>query len=244
MPYTNFVAISPGIPTSFVPRQPVSPTPTRPQRTGRDYFLMGASVLAALALLLAVGTFLYSQYLKHSLATKTAQLDQATANVNQATVEDFVHLRDRLSTGKSLLTNHIMLSQFFDDLEHLTLQNVRYDNLTITVANDHTAHVVLTGTAKNFNTLAAQSNAFAGDTRIKRAIFSDIGVTDGNAVSFKLEADLDPSLVIAGATAPAAAQPAETQPTAPVVTATTTTVVSTTTAAHAASATSTATTTP
>jgi hypothetical protein len=63
----------------------------------------------------------------------------------------------------------------------------------------------MTGTARSFNTLAAQSSAFATDKRIKRAIFSGITAKAG-AVSFNLEAQLDPGLVVL-ATAPAAIVP-------------------------------------
>jgi len=222
VPYTNLVAISPGIPTSFVPRQS-TPSPTRPQRAGRDYFFMGALVLAGLAVVLAAGTFLYERYLTHSLETKTAELSQATANVNEDTVRDFVQLRDRLANGKMLLTNHVMLSQFFDDLEHLTLQNVRYNSLSVTVAGDRTAKIVLSGTAKNFNTLAAQSTVLAGDKRIKRAIFSNITITNTNLVGFKLTADLDTSLVAAGETPSATQAATPIVPVIPAPTATTTT---------------------
>jgi len=200
------VAISPGIPTSFVPRQPVPPTPVRTARAGRDYFLMGALALAGIAVLLAGGTFAYERLLDHSLETKSAQLSQATANVDQDTVQEFVRLQDRLSTGRDLLTNHIMLSQFLDSLERLTLANVRYSDMQVTVAGDHTAEVVISGTARNFNTLAAQSNSLATEKHIKRAIFSGIDVTASGLVTFKLTADIDPDLIIAGS-APLAATP-------------------------------------
>jgi len=93
-----------------------------------------------------------------------------------------------------------VLSQFFDALESLTLQNVQFTDMKLSVAGDHTATLEMTGTAKNFNALAAQSNAFAADKRIKRAIFSDITITDSKLVSFKLSADVDSQLITQGAT--------------------------------------------
>lgn len=53
----------------------------------------------------------------------------------------------------------------------------------------------MSGTARTFNALAAQSSVFAGEKRIKRAIFSDIRINDNKSVSFSLEADLDPKLL-------------------------------------------------
>lgn len=202
------MALSPGIPTSFVPKQPVQPV-KRPMRSGTNVFLVVCLIIAGLVVALAVGTFLYGRYLDSALASKQAQLAQAQSQVDQNSVQDFVRLRDRLTTAKTLLSTHVVLSQFFDRLEALTLQNVSYSNMTLTVAGDNTAQLQMTGTAKSFNALAAQSNAFASEKSIKRAIFSNITVTNGNQVSFQLTADIDSSLILEG-NAPLAASAAQT----------------------------------
>jgi len=165
----------------------------------------------------AAGVFAYNRFLLHTLAAKQAQLTTAQSQVDENTVEEFIRLRDRLSSGKDLLDNHVVLSQFFDTLESLTLQNVQFTDLKLSVAGDHTATIEMTGTAKNFNALAAQSNAFAANKLIKRAIFSDITLTDSKAVSFKLTADVDSKLIVQqNATAGAASAATTTETEAPV----------------------------
>lgn len=206
------MAISPGIPTSFVPKQPVQPVANRPMRSSNNVFLIVSLVIFAIVAVLAAGTFAYDRYLTHELATKKADLATAQSKVDENTIEEFVRLRDRLSNGESLLTNNVTLSQFFDVLENLTLQNVRFNSMKLVVANDHTATIDITGTAKNFNTLAAQSNAFATEKRIKRAIFSAITLTQDKLVGFRLTADLDPKIVVAGSGVNAAGAPIQTQP--------------------------------
>ena len=198
------MALSPGIPTSFVPRQPVQPT-RRPTSSGTNLFLIASLIIAGLVIAVAVGVFAYNKFLLHTLASKQAELTTAQSQVDENTVEDFIRLRDRLANGKDLLDNHVVLSQFFDALESLTLQNVQFTDMKLSVAGDHTATLEMTGTAKNFNALAAQSNAFAADKRIKRAIFSDITITDSKLVSFKLSADVDSELITQGATVSAPA---------------------------------------
>ncbi|MDB4992008.1 MAG: putative pilN [Parcubacteria group bacterium] len=182
----------------------------------------------------AIGVFAYNKYLYSTLSHKQAQLVQAQAKVDDNTIEDFVRLRDRLSNGKDLLTNHVVLSQYFDVLESLTLQNVSFSEMHIAVAGDHTATLTMKGTARNFNALAAQSNAFAGEKRIKRAIFSDINLTTTKLVSFSLTADIDSKLIVAGtAVSPSVPVTTTTTPppaaTVPVVPATTTVPVKTST---------------
>ena len=167
----------------------------------------------------AAGVFAYNRFLLHTLAAKQAQLTTAQSQVDENTVEEFIRLRDRLSSGKDLLDNHVVLSQFFDTLESLTLQNVQFTDLKLSVAGDHTATIEMTGTAKNFNALAAQSNAFAANKLIKRAIFSDITLTDSKAVSFKLTADVDSKLIVQqNATAGAASAATTTETEVPPVT--------------------------
>lgn len=201
------MALPPGIPTSFVPHQPVQPQFRRPQSTGNNIFLILGLVIAGVAAAAAAGTFAYQHYLTAQLNEKATELAAAQARVNETTIEDFIRLRDRLTNGSSLLTNHVLLSQFFDAVERLTLQNVRFNTLSLSVAGDHTAKLDVEGTARNFNSLAAQSTAFAGERAIKRAIFSGITLNDARQVTFRLTADIDSRLIIAGATgvsAPAA----------------------------------------
>lgn len=167
-------------------------------QSGTNVFLIVSLVIAGFIAALAVGTFLYGTYLDRALAGKQAQLSQAQSQVDENTVEDFVRLRDRLSSVKTLLSTHVVLSQFFDRLEALTLANVRFIDLTLTTAGDNTAQLKMSGTAKSFNALAAQSNAFASEKGIKRAIFSNITLTDKNQVSFQMTADIDSKLILEG----------------------------------------------
>lgn len=191
-----------------MPKQPVQPV-KRPMSSGNNVFLVACFVIAGIVVALAIGTFLYGKYLDSTLASKQAQLAQAQSQVDENTVQEFVRLRDRLNITKTFLSNHIVLSRFFDRLEALTLQNVSYTGMTLTVAGDNTAQLQMAGAAKSFNALAAQSNAFASEKSIKRAIFSNITVTKDNQVSFKLTADIDSSLTLQGNTPlnAAAAQP-------------------------------------
>lgn len=202
--YTERVALSPGIPTSFVPKQP-APQNRRPTG-GHNLFLIVATFIFSLAIIASIGTYAYDRYLSHSLEAKAAELAEAQRLVNEDQVEEFVRLRDRLIHGRDLLDNHIALSQVFEVLEAQTLTSVRFSTLSLTVADDKTAQIEIDGIARNFNALAAQSNAFAAEKGIRRAIFSGIVVNQNNTVSFKLTADLDSRLLIAAGSGVSGAQ--------------------------------------
>ncbi len=242
------MALSPTIPTSFVPKQPVSPG-NRPRSSGVNYFVVGGLVIGGGAILIALGVFLYTVYLGSIITAKKAALDDARKDIAQNRVTEFIKLQHRLTASKTILTQHIALSQFFSLLESITLENVSFTDLDIKVADDRTATLSLSGTAKNFNALAAESTAFAGSKVIKSAIFSGITVNNNGTVQFTISAALDPSIVVQKAgsgTAPAimTASATTTTPVIPTTPVVKTASSSTTAAPATAPAATMATTTP
>lgn len=225
------MALPPTIPTSFVPKQPVSST-MRKQKSGLNILLIGSSILLAVGTASCAGVFGYELFLKNARDAKQVELAEAQRAVDIDTVEGFIRLRDRLSATATILNQHIGLSEFFDVLESRTLQTVRFNNLMVTVEGDRSAEVQLEGVARSFNALAAQSASIAAEKRIKRAIFSNIAVNDNGTVGFSLTASLDPRLITSGeilpgitdeeTEAPAPAMPAPASPVTPGAAATTT----------------------
>ncbi|MBA3788912.1 hypothetical protein H0X32_00765 [Patescibacteria group bacterium] len=190
------MALSPSIPTSFVPKQPISSGPRRRYSAGDSIFLIVSMVIAGIAILAAIGTFLYANYLTGVEKTKMSQLAQAQAQISPDTVEQFVRLRNRLSASANLINQHVELTQFFTLLEGITLQNIRFDSLKVIVAEDRSASMAMAGQAKTFNALAAESTAFAAEKNVKSAIFSGIKVNVDKTVSFTLNATLNPALIV------------------------------------------------
>lgn len=215
MSILEYVAPSPTtIPTSFVPKQPVGGG-QRFSQSGGNTFLVLSLIILGIALVASLGVFGYERYLMSIRDAKSQEVARAQESIDAAKVEEFIHMRDRFSAAKGLLDQHIALSNFFNLLESITLQNVRFNSLSLTIANDRSAEIQMTGNARTFNALAAQSSAFAAEKRIKRAIFSDIQVNENKTVSFALTADVDPKLLLLTAqSAPPApvAAPTDTAP--------------------------------
>lgn len=170
------------------------------------------------ALVASAGVFGYDKYLESVRTAKEEKLKQAEASISRDTVEEFIRLRNRFESTETLLSQHVGLSQFFDLLESMSVQRVQFDHLSIEVEDDRTATIEVTGTAANFNALAAESAAFAAEKRIRRAIFSGISTNQTGAATFTLEAELDPRIVIW--TGPTDAAPAPAAPAAPASTST------------------------
>lgn len=194
--YTDTVAPTPStIPTSFVPKQPVR-AGGHFEKSGGNTFLVVSLVILGIALLASAGVFGYQQVLKGMRESKGKQVEAALQEVNSQAVESFIRLRTRFSLANAMLDSRVAASGFFDVLETTTLQTVRFDSLSFTLVEDGSAEITMTGTARTFNALAAQSAEFAKEKRIKRAIFSDISVEEASdTVSFSLSADLDKDLL-------------------------------------------------
>lgn len=186
--------LPPTIPTSFVPRAPS----TGGQRTRADFagaFSYFCYAVLVIAFVLATGVFLYEQVLKKTLASDDTKLFEATKGIDASTVDGFIRLRDRLTTSNKLINSHVAFTGFFSALERLLPSSVRFSSLHLSVGSSGEYAVEGTGVAKSFNALAAASTVLSSEGRIKRAIFSQIGVNKDSSVTFSLSAVLDPKLV-------------------------------------------------
>ncbi|MHB8710132.1 MAG: hypothetical protein ACYC6X_01100 [Minisyncoccota bacterium] len=182
------------IPTSFVP-QPASAAARKFHSDFTGAFGFLAYAILGIILALAIGLFFYGRILDATRVAKDAQLTKAESAIDPATIQSFVQLRDRLDSGMMLLAGHIAFSNFFALLETLLPTPSRFNSLHLTVTDTKRISLQGTGVAKSFNALAAASNAFASDGRIKDAIFSNIVINKDNSVSFSLSASLDSSIV-------------------------------------------------
>lgn len=208
-----------------MPKQPVR-SGGRFERSGSNLFLIVSLVILGIALVGVAGVFGYQQYLGSVKEAKSKQVTAAQQDVDSASVESFIRLRTRFSTAEAILNERVAASGFFEALETLTLQTVRFDSLHYTVLEDGSGEISMSGVARTFNALAAQSAEFAKEKRVKSAIFSNISVDNSNGtVSFSLNADLDPELIRLSADRmpePAAgAQPAAEETSAPAASSTT-----------------------
>lgn len=188
------MALPPTIPTSFVPHAMSAPARRfRSDFTGTfGYFAYG---VLGIVFMLALGIFFYNRLLVSNEASKRAEVVAAQGKIDPATVEAFVRLRDRLNSGTTLLEQHTAFSGFFSVIERILPASVRFATLHISLDGTGAAKIEGSGVAKSFNVLAAASNAFATDGRIKDAIFSNISVNRDGSVSFALSAMLDPKLI-------------------------------------------------
>lgn len=154
-----------------------------------------AYVILGLMLILAIGVFLYGRVLDKTKLDKDKAIAKATAGLDAATVSQYVKLHDRLVTGQTLLSNHVAFSAVLPVLETTIPRMIRFTVIHLGYDEKGAPKLEAQGTSNNYNVLAAASESFAAEAKIKGAIFSSIAPQKNGTVSFSLSAKIDPAVI-------------------------------------------------
>ncbi|RJR14067.1 hypothetical protein C4585_01215 [Candidatus Parcubacteria bacterium] len=154
---------------------------------------------------LAIGVFLYSQYLQSSLASKADQLARASAAFEPSLIRELTRLDERMRAAGEVLGSHIAPSAFFHMLEATTIQTTSFRNLTFQTGEDKVMTIKMSGLAESVNSIAYQADLFSKIGMITSPIFSNID-RQPEGVRFDLSAHLNPSALNYAALIRAASQ--------------------------------------
>ncbi len=185
-----------GIPSSFIPHDTaVAPTTRRSGGGGlNDLLLLCAIVLFVASAALAVGVFLYGQYITSESASKLTQLEHAKEAFQPALIQQLTRLDDRMHAADKVLSSHIAPSLFFRALEEATLQTVSFQTLNFEVSDQQHLVVKMTGIAQSVNSIALQADLFSKNGVVTSPIFSNIA-RQSDGVHFNLSALINPAAV-------------------------------------------------
>ena len=180
------------IPASFIPRDTSAPPSARRHVAGLyDLLFLCSIVLLVASIALAIGVFLYGQYLTAESGAKLAQLERAKAAFQPALIQQFIRLDDRIRTAEKILNAHIAPSLFFHALEQTTLQTVSFKTLDFQITDTQNLSIKMTGVARSVNSIALQADLFSKNGMIASPIFSNIA-RQPDGVHFNLSATVNP----------------------------------------------------
>lgn len=165
--------------SSFIPQSPVSaPTPGGKVKSGGfDMFMLLGLVLFIASAVLAVGVFLYVQYVNASAASKLDQLNRAKAAFEPALIAELTRLDDRMRAADEVLSIHLAPSTLFRVLEQLTLQTVAFSNLDFAAQTPNDMTLSMQGIAQSVNSIALEADLLSKSGVISNPIFSNINRT-------------------------------------------------------------------
>jgi hypothetical protein len=200
------------IKTSFIPKASLK-VERRQEVKGAPVAL--ASLIATIILILAVGgaagIFLFKQYLINQINSKKESLDRARAAFQPDTIKELVRVDTRLQVGAALLGTHPSPSLLFDEIEARTLVSVRFNNFQFGAGTAGALTVSMNGTAKSFNAVALQSDAFGASEVLSNPIFSNMNFDQTGNVAFDVTASVNADRLryLRGASIPVASSTAE-----------------------------------
>lgn len=195
--------MEPSIPTSFIPKRPITTEPHAPVGGPRAVGLLTMfTVIVVLGTALSFGyVYLAERKLAGDKAKLAASIDVARNSIGTDFINDMKRLQARIEGVKALLKSHIVVSPIFDALQATTLRSVQYKSFSYAFVTDagtkaQTVQITLVGSAKSYATIALQSDAFLGSTLIKNPVFSNLSVNDKTgAVEFRLTFSVDPAML-------------------------------------------------
>lgn len=196
--------MEPIVSTSFIPKRPVSTesvSSSGGSRSGRSIGLLSiVTIVVIIGTVVAfVGVYLYQQTLQAQQTKLQQQISVAQNGLGSSFVSDMKRLSLRISGVNTLLTNHVVVSPIFAALQSTTLQTVQYKTFTYQFVTDPSTNaklvqVQISGIAKDYNTLALQSDAYAQSSLINEPVFSNLTVEDKSSlVDFKLVFTVNPN---------------------------------------------------
>jgi hypothetical protein len=144
---------------------------------------------------LAIGVFLYQQFLLQNIEKKRESLDRARAAFEPSLIEEMGRLDVRMKSAREILDNHKALTAFFDLLETNTLASLQFENLSYRVDPANKVSITMGGIASSFSSVALQSDIFGENKFIQEPIFSNLNLDSKGDVIFDFSAFVDPRLL-------------------------------------------------
>ncbi len=181
--------------SSFIPQSPIiAPAPGQKKSgTGRfDMFILLSLILFIASATLAVGVFLYVQYITASSASKLDQLERAKAAFEPSLISELTRLDDRMRAADQVLGAHIAPSALFHLMEQLTLQTIAFSTLDFNAQNSTDMTLTMQGVAQSVNSIALQADLLSKSGVISNPIFTNINRTlDGVKFDFSSSLNAD-----------------------------------------------------
>lgn len=175
--------------TSFIPKASLKVEQKKtPKGVSVGIFNVIGTIILIIAVVAAVGAFLFEQFTIQSIQNKKQSLEKARAAFQPATIKELSRLDTRLQSGAALLSSHVSPSKLFDEIEKETLSSVRFRDFLFGESGPNRVTVTMSGEATSFNAVALQSDRFGSSDIFSEVIFSNLNVGSTGNVVFNFSA--------------------------------------------------------
>ncbi len=182
--------------TSFIPKKPIVKERTTPGRGVGFLFII--SILIFIAVVIAYGAvYAYKGNLAKTLASKESSLTLARDRFEPERISELKTLDKRMRAANEILSNHIVASPIFKELEKITMKNIRYTDFNFGSTNEGETKIAikLKGEAVGYRAVAMQADLFSKDKNFVDPVFSNLSLDGKGHVTFDVDFSVDPSFV-------------------------------------------------
>lgn len=181
----------PEIRTTFIPKTPASTTTKPVNPPGAVSVFVAVSVFIFLVVLAAAAwLYFYRAVLVRDIENLSQAVTRAEEIISPSLVAELGGFDRRSKAARTLLDDHSVLSPLFDLLEALAISNVRFNELEYRIGREGAAKLLLSGEAKSYGTLAAQSDLLGRSEFIQNPLFSNFELNPAGNVTFDFSANI------------------------------------------------------
>ncbi len=183
--------------TSFIPKKPLAEERVAPPKH-TSIFSFIATLIFFGSLASAGAIYFYKSSITKANLEKASQIQIARNSFEPDTIATLARLDRRITDAKKLLAGHIVVSPIFDALEINTLKSIQFTKFSYSTPVDPSAPVTvrMSGRARDYASIALQSDQLATNKNIHNSIFSNLALdAQTGSVSFDLVFTVDRSLV-------------------------------------------------
>ena len=121
-------------------------------------------------------------------------LSTTAASLDEATIDKFIRLDDRLTSTDSLLGKHIITSPVFEFLEKNTVKTIRFSGFTYEQSPTG-IELSMEGQSRSYAALALQADILEHSPYFKEPTFTELQLDDQGNVTFSFTAILTDTFV-------------------------------------------------
>ena len=182
--------------TSFIPKKPTLAVSNKKTTKGTSVFTFVSFVVFLLTLVIAGGLYLYQTILNRNVSVMIQSIDRVREAVEPDLIASLSGVDRRIRSSVQLLDKHHIVSPIFRLLEDLTLETVRYGSFQYIVSEQGELTINLRGEAKDYSSLALQSDIFGDEPTVISPIFENLNINLRGNVSFEFSAVISESLIL------------------------------------------------
>ncbi len=184
--------MDPKLRTSFIPKQEVIMAKDMSKNAHRFSVLSIIAVsVFSIAVILAIGVFIYQRSLVRDINTMNAKLVSAKTAFEPGFIDELVKLDRRISAAEEVLSSHTVTTPIFGLLENETIQGVSFSDFSYILDAKKQPSISMKGQAVNFLAIASQSDVFSSDKKIINPLFSELNLDDKGTANFAFKSSLD-----------------------------------------------------